>query len=46
MVWSDVASARLNSRLRRRDLDSEGANERSRFYQRRSSGIRAQTQLP
>ena len=28
-----------------RDLDSEGANERSRFYRRRASGIRTQTQL-
>jgi hypothetical protein len=28
-----------------RDSDSEGANERSRFYRRRASGIRTQTQL-
>jgi hypothetical protein len=44
VVWSDVASAKPNSRLRRRDLDSEGANEGSRFY-RRPSGIRTQTEV-
>ena len=31
MVWIDAASARPSTRLRRRDLDSEGGNERSFF---------------
>jgi hypothetical protein len=33
VVWNDAASARPSSRLRRRDLDSEGDNERSFFEQ-------------
>lgn len=33
MVWIDAASARPSSRLRRRDLDSEGDYERSFFEQ-------------
>ncbi len=33
MVWIDAASARPSTRLRRKDLDSEGDNERS-FFER------------
>ena len=33
MIWNGAARARPRSRLRRRDLDSEGDNERSFFEQ-------------
>ena len=45
MVWSDVASARPSSRLRRRDLDSEGDNERSFFEQKPPPGLEAGAQV-
>ena len=33
MIWNGAARAQRRSRLRRRDLDSEGENERSFFEQ-------------
>ena len=44
MVWSDAASARPCSRLRRRDLDSEGDNERSFFERQPPPRLEARAQ--
>jgi hypothetical protein len=45
MVWSDAASARAGSRLRRRDLDSEGDNERSFFDRQPPPRLKARAQV-
>ena len=45
VVWRDAASVRACSRLRRRDLDSEGDNERSLFEQRPRPQLEAKAQV-
>lgn len=45
MVWSDAASVPACSRLRRRDLDSEGDSERSFFEQKPTPALEAQAQV-
>ena len=45
MVWGDAASARACSRLRRRDLDSEGDNERSFFERQPPTRLKARAQV-
>jgi hypothetical protein len=45
VVWSDAASARPGSQLRRRDLDSEGSNERSFFERQPPARLEARAQV-
>jgi hypothetical protein len=45
VVWSDAASARPSSQLRRRDLDSEGSNERSFFEWQPPARLEARSQV-
>jgi hypothetical protein len=45
VAWSDAASARPTSRLRRRDLDSEGDNERSFFERPPLARLEARTKV-
>ena len=45
MVWGEAASARACRRLRRRDLDSEGDNERSFFERQPPTRLNARAQV-